>query len=112
MVAKQAVVEPPSKVPGIVVLSSGVAVAAVGGVFIGLAQASANTARTAQDVPTLEAAVAAGKTQQTVGFVALGVGGAVAVAGAVLLAVESKAPASVAFAPVPGGGVAVLSGRF
>jgi hypothetical protein len=112
VVAKPEVVEPPSKVPGIVVLSSGVAVAAVGGVFIGLAHGTAAQAQQAQDVPTLQTLIDTGRSQQTVGFVALGVGGAVAVAGAVLLAVESKAPAAVAFAPVPGGGVAVLSGRF
>jgi hypothetical protein len=54
---------------------------------------------------------ARGKLEQTVGVALLGVGGAVAVTGAVLLAVESKGP-MVAFAPVPGGAVAVVSGRF
>ncbi len=109
---QQAPVEAPSKVPGIVVLSSGLVVAAVGGVSVGLAHATAAQAEMAQDVHTLNALVATGMRQQTVGFVMLGVGGAAAVAGGVLLAVESKAPAAVAFAPVPGGGVAVVSGRF
>ena len=93
-------------------LAGGGALAIGGVIALVLAQGTAANVRkgnfTTPDA--FNRAISEGRTEETVGYVLVGVGAAAAVAGVVLLVTGSST--HVAMAPTPGGAVAVFSGEF
>jgi TolB-like protein len=96
-------------------LGVGAAALVAGGIFFGLARSAQGEVAKGNPAPyaTLQEKVAAGKSNDVIGGVALGVGGALAVTSAVLFMVRpSSAAPAVSAAPVAGGGVVVVGGSF
>lgn len=105
---------PPVPVGPLVVGGVGIVALGVGATLVTLSNTvSLQAVRTASDVPALEKALDAGRTQGTVGVVLLGVGGAALATSIVWMLARSEPAATVALGPAPGGGlVATVGGRW
>jgi TolB-like protein len=95
-------------------LGVGVVGVAAGAAFFSLARTAQSEVAKGNPAPyaTLQDKVAAGKTNDVVAGVALGLGGALVVTSVVLFVTRPAEGPAVAIAPVQGGGVFVMGGTF
>lgn len=103
----------PLAVGPLVVGGAGVIALGVGVTMLVLSNTvSLQAARSAADVPTLSLAIENGRTQGTVGVVALSVGGAALATAIIWAAVRTEPATAVSLVPVPGGMAATVGGRW